>query len=432
MIDIRDLLFSTRRRAVLALCLLVFGAVGAAVAAGVLGVPSVSGVDNRFAGVNDTTTTIESTIHVENPNPLGVTLGGVTLDYAAEMNEIRMAEGRKRGVAIRAGESNVTLTTHMKNEKIPAWWVSHVRGGEHTDLTVHARVRSRTAGQGFDAPTITRDVDTDVISQFNSTETRAIRSERPLAPDPIVYVNETSARWGPVTDERTPIRIAFVVYNPNSAPIAVSELGYDVSMNAIAVGNGTTEREYVVPPKSTRTLRTTVYIENGNLDEWWVSHLERNQITDLRIDFHAKLDVGSGGTVRVPLDPLTYERTIETDIFGTKGDASDRDASATSTPTADSAGSGGDSTTTDADGSTTDDAGSTTDDAGSTTDDAGSTTEDGLLAGGDGTATPGGTAAPTPETASETATETTSEAPTETTPETTPGTTTDDGGLLGV
>jgi hypothetical protein len=57
-----------------------------------------------------------------------------------------------------------------------------------------------------------------------------------------------------------------------------------------------------------------------------VTHLERNQVTDLRIDFSARIDLAET-TVRIPLDPLTYTETIETDIFGTKPDERPQDGS---------------------------------------------------------------------------------------------------------
>jgi stringent starvation protein B len=111
-------------------------------------------------------------------------------------------------------------------------------------------------------------------------------------------------------------------------------------MNDVAVGDGTSESGHVIPAESTETIETTTYVRNDRLDEWWVSHLERNQVTDLRIDFHARLDL-SGQTVRVPLDAVTYTETVETDFFGTKpttnataddeGETDDSAATATAT-----------------------------------------------------------------------------------------------------
>ena len=59
-------------------------------------------------------------------------------------------------------------------------------------------------------------------------------------------------------------------------------------------------------------------IDNRTLDEWWVAQLERNQVTDRRIEFYARVELPTGETVRIPLDTLTDTKCIETDVFGTK------------------------------------------------------------------------------------------------------------------
>ncbi|MFD1684661.1 LEA type 2 family protein [Halobellus litoreus] len=398
-----------RLRTVL-VALVAVGVLGGAFAAGLIGAPAVAGVENAFGPVDENTTVVETDITVSNPNPIGVSLGGVTVDYDVLLNDVSLANGSKEGVAVETGNSTLHVTTAADNDRIPPWWISHVRNDERTTVTVDTSVTSGTLGRTVDPPNVTRQIETDLLSQFNSTETRPINADQPLVSDPVLYVNETSAEWGEVTDSRTAMDLTFVVYNPKPYPIGVSELGYDVTMNDVAVGEGSTDSEYVVPPKSTESVEATVYIRNDRIDEWWVTHLERNQVTELRIDFDARLDLAET-TVSVPLDPLTYTETIETDIFGTK-------------PTD----PGGDSTA-ENDGSTTQtETPSDTETRTETT----STDDDGIL--GDGAET---TSAPTPtETATPTetttaTTETATPAETPTTPAETATTTDDDGGLLG-
>jgi hypothetical protein len=72
-----------------------------------------------------------------------------------------------------------------------------------------------------------------------------------------------------------------------------------------------------------------------------VSHLKRNQVTELEIDFYMQFDLssGGGGSIRIPFDTLT--QTIETDFFGNKpadggagdGDTGDGESTEESTPT---------------------------------------------------------------------------------------------------
>ncbi|SEO76719.1 LEA14-like dessication related protein [Halogranum amylolyticum] len=277
---------------------LLVGVVGGTVALGVVGTPSVTRVENRFGSVNETATVVESDLQVSNPNPLGVTLGGLSVDYAVSMNDVEMAHGKKASVDIERGNSTLPFATTMR---------------------VDANIHSSLVDRSFGAPQVERSVETDIISEFNSTETRPVNADAALISDPVLYVNETSARWGTVNESATPIAMEFTMYNPKSYPIPISEVGYTVTMNDITVGNGTSAQSYVVPARSERTVETRTTIENPTLDEWWVSHLEANQRTDLEIDFYAKIDV-SGETVRVPLDELTYTETVETDLFGTKGE----------------------------------------------------------------------------------------------------------------
>jgi LEA14-like dessication related protein len=340
----------------------------------------VTGVHNQFGNVTDETTQIETELVVNNPNPLGVSLGGVSVDYGVTMNDVAMANGSKEGVSIAAGNSTLNVTTEMRNDRIPAWWVSHVRNGEQTTVRIDATVHSGTLGRSFAAPPVERQISTDVISQFNSTEDRPINASQPLVSDPVAYVNETSAQWGEVTRSETPIDMRFVVYNAKNTPLTITEIGYNITMNNISVGEGTSESGHVIEGHTTETLQTTTAIDNSKLDDWWVSHLENEQVTHLRIDFYAKVKIG-GETFRVALDQMTYTKTIETDIFGNKGESGDGGDTGNST---DGTTDGNETTSGDGSASTTE---GTTSDSGSettTTSESGSdettTTDDGVLA----------------------------------------------------
>ncbi|WP_435332504.1 LEA type 2 family protein [Haloarchaeobius sp. TZWWS8] len=338
------------------------------VVAGVLGVglPTLDGVDNRFGDVNESETVVVSDLHVSNPNPIGSKFLDASAEYTVSMNGIEMASGHKDEISTPPGNSTVTMRTGLQNEKIPAWWVSHLQNGEQTDVEIEASIDSGLIGRSFPV-TNQQTVQTDILSSFNSTETREVNANRAFVSDPVLYVNETAGQWGNVTSEETPIVLDFYLYNPKPYPIPVSKIEYDITMNNVSVGNGTNTREYVLQSGQVTKVTTVTRIDNDKLDEWWVTHIERNQTTDLKIDFDATLDV-SGTSVRVPMDKFTYEETIETDIFGNKANATGNG----------SAGTGEGTTTTEEGAGSTDDGGAgSTDDGG-----AGSTTD-----GDDGTST---------------------------------------------
>jgi len=308
-----------RIQVVASVILVVGGGIGGAYALGVVGTPAVESADNRFTSISQNTTTVETALMVSNPNPIGVQLGGLGINYTVFMNDIPIAEGGKQGLELQQGNSTVNFTTEMDNNQIPAWWVSHIRNNEVTQVTIDANVSSSLAGGRSISLTQNRTVETDIIGQFNSDETRPVNASSPIVTDPALYINETRGDWDDenVTAAETPLDIEFDVYNPKAYPYTVTQIGYTVRMNNLTVGNGSTAREYVISPQQTETVGVDTAIRNENLDEWWVSHLERNQVTDIYIDFYIVVEA-AGEQFRIDLDAIDYQNTIETDIFDNK------------------------------------------------------------------------------------------------------------------
>lgn len=313
--------------------LLVLGAAGFAL--GVLGVPSVAGVDNQFGSVNESSTIIYTDLQVNNPNPIGVRLGGLTIDYTVSMNGVSIANGTTDGVEVEAGNSTLNLTTAMNNEQIPAWWYTHIDNGETTEVDIDARADSSLGQASFGR---SRMIETDIAGQFDSNETRPVNGNIPLVSDPVLYINSTRGSWDQenLTRDRTPLDMDFTVYNPKDVSYTVSKIGYNITMNGVPVGAGETERAHVIESQTSETIRADTAIDNARLDEWWVTHLERNQVTDLYIDFYLIVDIG-GEQFRIDLDSIDYEKRIETDIFGNKAAENETSSGSNSGSTGDSA-----------------------------------------------------------------------------------------------
>lgn len=320
----------SRLGAVGGLVFILIVAIAGAYAIGLLGAPTVVDVDNRFGDVNESTTIIETNITVSNPNPIGVSLSDLSIDYTVRLNDIPIANGSKQGINLETGNSTLPFTTAMTNKRIPPWWVSHIQNNENSTLQVEANVTSGLVGRSVTVTPVERPITTDILSAFNSTETRPVNADSPLVSDPVLYINETWASWGTVTSERTTIQMGFLAYNPKPVPYTITEIRYTISMNDIQVGEGQTAREYVIPPKDTETIDATTAIKTPRLDEWWVSHLQNNQVTTLRIEFEATIELPTRETIDVPLDQLTYTDRIETDFFDNKPAIPDTDSDATS------------------------------------------------------------------------------------------------------
>ncbi|MFC5134834.1 MULTISPECIES: LEA type 2 family protein [Haloferacaceae] len=333
--------------------LVVGAAVGGAFALGILGVPSVAAIGNTFGDVTNETTTIETDLVVSNPNPVGATFDDVAVNYTVSMNGIEMARGDRQGVGIAAGNSTIELETAMRNDAIPPWWTSHVRNGERTEIVVDATVASGRLGRSVDFSR-SHEIETDLVGAFESSETRPVNASSALVDDPVLYVNETRGGWGTVSERETPIEMEFDVYNPNLEPYVVSRIGYDITMNGVEMGSGETDSETVIPSYGSETVPITTVLENERLDDWWVTHLDEatngHQRSELRIEFYAVIEFPTGDRVTVPLDELTYEETVETDLFDEGNDV--RDGSGSGDGDADD---GGDGSETDGSGTDGDD-----------------------------------------------------------------------------
>ncbi len=316
---LQSLLFGSGIRILLSLLLAIVVLIGGAYAAGFIGAPAVESVDNEFGNVTETDTEILTEMTVTNPNPIGAAAADVNATYVVYMNDVEMAEGGGDEIRLEPGTSTESFRTEMRNERIPDWWVTHIENDEETHVLIDATVSSGLLDRSTSISD-ERTIETDLLSSFNSDETRPIDANRALVDDPFLYVNETRGQWGDVDDRHTELELAFDMYNPQDYAIPMTRLGYEITMNDVVIGQGESDREHVLQPGRETTVDTTTRIENQNLDDWWVTHVENEEVSDLRIEFTADFELVSGVTISIPLEEMTYEETVETDIWGNDED----------------------------------------------------------------------------------------------------------------
>ncbi|MFB6195650.1 MAG: LEA type 2 family protein [Haloplanus sp.] len=272
--------------------------------------PAITGVDSRISRVNRTATAVESDVRIRvPPEPRRDTL---VVDYAVELNDVRMATAERR-VSIAPGNRTVPVTARIPPIRITPWWMSHVRNGERTEVTVDAAARYPGNDTAVDTFRRSRTVETEMLSGFNSTESRPI-GRNVTGGRALLFVEKTSARWKSVDPSTTWIEIRMVTTNPNSYPVSFYEFGYEATMNGVEMGESVSEARGVIPPHSNRTIRLMVTLDHARLDEWWRTHLERGETTRLRISFSTRVE-GLSGVVELPLDSLTYTRRVDTSMF---------------------------------------------------------------------------------------------------------------------
>ncbi len=274
--------------------------------------PRIQSVDNSWGTVTENQSEIETAITVENPLLLSVGDGVADVRYTVALNDVEFASERKSEVQLSGRDDVINVSTSMNNDKIPQWWVTHINRNQTTTVTVDPQVVVLYGD--FEAPaeesTRTRTFETDLLEPLNSEQPRQFS-----AFDRTVFtITETDARWGTATAEQTPINGSITARNELPIALPITEIQYTIRMNGIVVGQGTAAEETVIPAGSTRTIDTNATVDNSRLDEWWVTHLQNNETTQLSVDFTATVEYG-GEERDIPLDSVSYNRSFQTNVF---------------------------------------------------------------------------------------------------------------------
>ncbi|MFW5983746.1 MAG: LEA type 2 family protein, partial [Halobacteria archaeon] len=161
---------------------------------------------------------------------------------------------------------------------------------------------------GVRVPSREKTVETDALAFLND----APRRERTVAGRTVLAVEDVDARWGEPNDEGTPVQVEARVQNPTRVPVKFSDLVCDVRMNGVHVGDGGTLDGFALGAGETDEVEMKVTVENDRLPNWWKTHVENDETTDVAADVYGAVDV-LGRRFRVPL--LSYTGAVETDVL---------------------------------------------------------------------------------------------------------------------
>lgn len=297
---------------VLATTLVVALVIGGLYGAGIVEVrePEVSGMSSQWGSVTDDSTEIESSITVDNPNPVGVP-GVLDVDYEATLNDVTVAEGTKEGVSFRPGETELDLDAEFDNEKMIDWWVSHVNNDERTDVSVTGGV-SAPFGVSKEFSFMDRTLRTNVLEGMTGSVGRVIR----LRGQRVGEVLRTEATFGEADGDETPVKLTMTVRNDIDRPVTLRNMNYYIGFNDIEMmeGDGDAPESHTIPANSRRQITFTLTIDSQKIDEWWATHVERGERTEVRTAGNVVVEV-AGNTDVMPIESIDSVTEITTAFF---------------------------------------------------------------------------------------------------------------------
>lgn len=273
-----------------------------------VGPPVVHDFSTEWGTVTDDRTEFESTVKIENPNPVGIPdIFGV--EYAVEMNGVTVAEGEERGVGIDAGDNDIDFDADIDNGEIPEWWVTHINNGERTDISVSATVKAPFYSRQLDVRSDT--IETNLLGAFGGGGGETVEVDGRQ----VAVIEETQVRWGEANSEVTPVQVTVTVRNTADTDIVVRDPRYTVRFNGIEMGAGEQSATLPIRQGETETVTLTMNLRTDRIEDWWPTHVQGSgdtrELTTVTTDVRVAVGTNYGyETVRI--DSLSQQTTFNT------------------------------------------------------------------------------------------------------------------------
>jgi len=300
-----------KRRIIGIIFLLFIGLIIIGFITGILSIPSIKSITNRWGEITDETTEIISSITIENNNPFKITIPLVEVDYTLKMNNIEMAHGNIDKINLEKGDTTINVTSYLNNSKISDWWVSHIKNNETTIVKIEPVVviDAEFAEPHIDAPSKSFNIETNILENVN------IVDEKTIEAGPInLTFTPISINWGNVSDNQTELLLVFNFYNSFPVSIPIPEINYKISMNEIKIGNGTIGDSIALESYIDNLISLVITIDNNLLDDWFVSHLQNNEHSTLEIYINSTINYKE---ISYKIDDfLIYTHEFDTDFLG--------------------------------------------------------------------------------------------------------------------
>jgi len=301
---------------------------------GIIGLPSV-GVDDPGDWGNSTenSTDIITTLNVNNPNPIGVSLSsGFSAEYQVAMNDVELVTGSRDSISIPKGSSTIELRSRLDNEKLTPWWVAFVRNNETIEMraTGSADV-SAVVSKTISFPAFEQTLLEDQRPVVDSFDAAVSDMEGSYTADAGLAsagyeIRDASAEWGEVTEPTSNMTLTFEIHNPGDVPVPLvpdgfrlNATGNDVPLftagsDALTPQNVTSDA--TLPPGETETVVYTVAMDNENIDAWFVSHVRNGEQTDFVIKPQLEFSVPDTNVgITIPRDGPGYRCSLQTGIL---------------------------------------------------------------------------------------------------------------------
>lgn len=270
--------------------------------------PKISKISLSWGNVTYNFTEIIAEVSVYNPTFITITLKKIT--FGLYMNNIKMVAGSSERSVSLAGfrETAIRLVGRLNNSRIPEWFISHLENGEQTNVrlsgTVLLDLKIMEAVYSFER---TLNITTDMLAGMSTNQSKIFM----MGPVELMLKSLTSS-WGRISSNEVEINHKVVVYNPNRYPIPITKIEYEVYMNNIRMGGGTSYNPAILGAKSNTIILFTTMLNTTLLDEWWITHIKNGEKTKITIEIYSVIEI-NGVAYKIRIYEL--EQTLTTNLL---------------------------------------------------------------------------------------------------------------------
>lgn len=301
---------------------------------GIIGLPSV-GVDDPgdWGNTTENSTEIVTTLNVDNPNPIGVTIsGGFSAEYQVALNDVELVSGSRDSISIPKGQSTIQLRSTLDNDKLTPWWVAFVQNNETIEMRATGSAHiSALLDKTVSFPAFERTLLADKRPVVDSFDGAVSEMEGTYTADAVVgsagyEIRDASAEWAEITEPTSNMTLTFEIHNPGDIPVPLVPDGFRLNATGNDVPLFTASGDALTPqnvgpnamlqPGETRTVVYTVSMDNEHIDEWFLSHVRNGEQTTFVIEPSLEFvvpdtDIG----IAIPQNGAGYSCDLQTGIL---------------------------------------------------------------------------------------------------------------------
>ena len=261
-----------------------------------LGKPEIRGIKNYWGTVNESVTEIITDVTVYNPNPVPIPVKDVLTEVY--VNQLKLGEGSALSAEIKPGESTILISTKIDNEKIPEWWMEHLKNNEKSKMRIKGYLVFDLKVTEFKYPIkeMTREIKTNLVNSIISASPG--KFELGLMKIEIVPLKSEIKS---VTAEKTEVEVSYSLKNSGKIPFKIKEINYTIKMNELKFAEGSKITEKEIGINELITINCTIYIENEKLKDWWVSHIKNKETTKIKMIQNVAVEI-LGMTHVIPIE----------------------------------------------------------------------------------------------------------------------------------